>query len=108
LSSSPEYNDNNINAWFLNWTNYDLSLTKFLFAAASEASDSMHKTNEAKHWQQMLHQLPNYDVNETGLTVAAGQNLDESHRHLSPYMSIYPLALLDINKPMIKSLLKIL
>lgn len=99
LSSSPEYNDNNINAWFLDWTNYDLSLAKFLFTAAIEISDSMHKPDEAKHWQQVLHQLPNYDVNETGLTVAPNQNLDESHRHMSPYMSIYPLALLDINKP---------
>jgi len=99
LSSSPEYNDNNINAWFLDWTNYDLSLAKFLFAAASEVSDSIHKPDEAKHWLQILHQLPNYNINKTGLTVAPGQNLDESHRHMSPYMSIYPLALLDINKP---------
>lgn len=99
LSSSPEYNDNNINAWFLNWTNYDLSEVKFLFKAASEVSDSMHKTGEAKHWLQVLHQLPSYNVNETGLAVAPGQNLDESHRHMSPYMSIYPLALLDINDP---------
>jgi alpha-L-fucosidase 2 len=99
LSSSPEYNDNNINAWFLDWTNYDLSLAKFLFTAASEVSDSMHKDDEAKHWLEILHQLPNYDVNETGLTIAPGQNLDESHRHMSPYMSIYPLALLDINNP---------
>ena len=34
--------------------------------------------------------------NETGLTVAPGQNLETSHRHLSPYMAIYPLCLLDI------------
>ncbi|HEY6976037.1 MAG TPA: DUF5703 domain-containing protein, partial [Chitinophagaceae bacterium] len=38
LSSSPEYNDNNVNAWFLNWTNFDLSLAKFLFTAAIEVS----------------------------------------------------------------------
>ena len=99
LSSSPEYNDNDVSAWFLDWTNYDLSLVKFLFTAASEVSDSMHKPDEATHWLQILHQLPNYNVNETGLTIAPAQNLAESHRHMSPYMSIYPLALLDINKP---------
>ena len=38
-------------------------------------------------------------MNETGLAVAPGQNLNASHRHMSPYMAIYPLALLDINKP---------
>jgi alpha-L-fucosidase 2 len=98
LSSSPEYNDNNINAWFLTWTNYDLSLARFLFSTASEVASAAGKNDEAKHWQQILEQLPEYNVNETGLTVAQGQNLDESHRHMSPYMSIYPLALLDINK----------
>ncbi|MCQ9931306.1 hypothetical protein, partial [Staphylococcus aureus] len=36
LSSSPEYNDNSVNAWFKDWTNYDLSLARFLFSAASE------------------------------------------------------------------------
>ncbi|TKK65837.1 hypothetical protein FC093_18970 [Ilyomonas limi] len=105
LSSSPEYNDNNVNAWFLNWTNYDLSLAKFLFTAASEVAKASGKTDEAAHWQQVLQQLPDYDVNETGLTIAPGQNLDESHRHLSPYMAIYPLALLDINNPKHKTII---
>ena len=84
LSSSPEYNDNNINAWFLHWTNFDLSLTKFLFTAAVEVSNATGKNDEAKHWQQILNQLPAYEVNETGFTIAPGHNLDESHRHMSP------------------------
>jgi len=99
LSSSPEYNDNDINAWFLNWSNYDLSLSKFLFTAAIEVSDSAGKSEEAIHWKKILNELPDYNVNETGLTVAPHQNLDVSHRHMSPYMAIYPLALLDVNKP---------
>jgi len=98
LSSSPEYNDNRITAWFLNWTNFDLSLAKFLFTAAGETAKAMQKHTEAAHWQQVLMQLPAYDVNETGLTVAPGQNMQSSHRHHSPYMAIYPLALLDANK----------
>jgi len=106
LSSSPEYNDNNINAWFLTWTNYDLSLTKFLFTAAMEVSKAMNKPEEAQHWKQVLDELPAYNVNETGLIVAAGQDLDESHRHMSPYMAIYPLALLDINRPQDKVIIE--
>lgn len=99
LSSSPEYNNNDISAWFLNWSNFDLSLARFLFGAASEVSEAMGKKEEARHWSAILKQLPDYAVNETGLAVASGVNLDESHRHMSPYMAIYPLALLDYNKP---------
>jgi alpha-L-fucosidase 2 len=106
LSSSPEYNDNDTRAWFLNWTNYDLSLAKFLFSAASEVSNAAGKTTEAKHWSGILNQLPGYDVNETGLTVAPGQNMDFSHRHMSPYMSIFPLAILDINKESDKNIIE--
>jgi alpha-L-fucosidase 2 len=97
LSSSPEYHDNNINAWFTNWTNYDLSLAKFLFKTAKEVCDSANKKEEAKKWMKDLNELPGYAVNETGLAVAPGQNLDQSHRHMSPYMAIYPLALLNID-----------
>jgi len=41
--------------------------------------------------------FPDLDTNETGLTISTGQNLDISHRHMSPYMAIYPLGLLDID-----------
>lgn len=95
LSSSPEYHDNSIKAWYLNWTNYDLSLAHFLFKAAAEVSTAAGKPSEAQHWKKVLKQLPALDTNETGLTVAPGENLGSSHRHFSPYMAIYPLALLD-------------
>lgn len=99
LSSSPEYNDNKITAWFLDWTNFDLSLVKFLFTAAAETAKANNKTSEAAHWLQILKQLPDYATNETGFAIAPGMNLDDSHRHMSQYMAIYPLALLDANKP---------
>ena len=98
LSSSPEYNDNDISAWFLDWSNFDLSLAKFLFTAASEVAMAAKNTQEADHWQEIYKQLPGYEVNETGFTIAPGQNLNVSHRHMSQYMAIYPLALLDVNK----------
>lgn len=98
LSSSPEYNDNSIKAWFLEWTNFDLSLAKFLFKAAAEVSQANGKEEERKHWLTILSQLPEYEVNETGFTIAPGANLTSSHRHMSQYMAIYPLDLLDANK----------
>ncbi|OPB91228.1 glycosyl hydrolase family 95 catalytic domain-containing protein [Elizabethkingia ursingii] len=99
LSSSPEYNDNYVNAWFKDWTNYDLSLARFLFSAASEIAKASGKEDEAVHWKKILGELPDYNVNETGLTVAPGQSMESSHRHFSPYMAVYPLALLDVNQP---------
>lgn len=98
LSSSPEYNHNNLNAWFTDWTNFDLSLAKFTWKAAKEMALLQNKKDEAEKWTKALSQLPFYEVNETGFTVAPGQNLNESHRHFSQYMAIYPLALLDINR----------
>jgi alpha-L-fucosidase 2 len=41
--------------------------------------------------------LPTLDTNETGLTISPGYELKYSHRHLSPYMGVYPLQLLNID-----------
>jgi alpha-L-fucosidase 2 len=97
LSSSPEYHDNSINAWFHDFTNYDLALVKNFYKEGEEISKTIDdKTTE--RWIEKQKQLPELNVNETGLTVAPGTNLAESHRHLSPYMAIYPLRILDMNK----------
>jgi len=95
LSSSPEIFDNRIKAWFHQWTNYDLSLVKSFYkeyievckASAGKIPVGVEKENEL---------LPGLDINETGLTIAPGVDLFESHRHMSPYMAVYPLNLLDI------------
>jgi len=105
LSSSPEYNDNSINAWFTTWTNFDLSLANYLFTIAAKTSEALNKKQEAAHWLSLLLQLPDYEYNETGLTIAPGHNLEHSHRHMSQYMAIYPLALLDANKPADKKII---
>lgn len=100
LSSSPEYNDNSIKAWFLKTSNYDRAL---MFSIRSEYG-LLRKIN-TKHLilvpdsHDNITALSNYDFNATGLIVAPGQNLDESHRHHSPYMAIHPLGLLNIENP---------
>jgi alpha-L-fucosidase 2 len=95
LSSSPEIFDNRINAWFHQWTNYDLSLVKYFYEEYLEiikAATGKHRADI----EQEKNLLPDLDINETGLTIAPGFDFFESHRHLSPYMAIYPLSLLDI------------
>ena len=99
LSSSPEYNDNRPTAWFREWTNYDLALVKFCIEKTLEVSQEMGKSEEANKWKTVLSELPPLDVNETGLTIAPGQNLDASHRHIAQLMALHPLGLLNPNAP---------
>ena len=98
LSSSPEIYDNSPKAWFRTMTNYDLSLIKFVFKAASELANELNVVDEAKHWGHLESQLPDLDRDETGsLTFAKGFPYNESHRHFSHAMAIHPLGLIDIS-----------
>lgn len=96
LSSSAEIHDNSIKAWFKNWTNYDLALVTSFYNQYIEITKAATGHTPANILKEKS-LLPNLDINETGLTIAPGNNLDESHRHMSPYMAIYPLGLLNID-----------
>jgi len=94
LSSSPEYNNNNVKAWFKSFTNYDLSLIKNLYNEYIDVLDKATGRNPRDiFFDSQLY--PDFNINETGLTIAPGQNLDESHRHHAHLMAIYPLGLLS-------------
>lgn len=98
MSSSPEFRDNRMEAWFLDMSNYDLALCKFTFEKTTELATELNLTTEAKHWKAILNQLGKYDIDETGgLTVAKGFPLNESHRHFSHLMAFHPLGLLDFD-----------
>lgn len=97
-SSSPEIFDNSIHAWFKHMTNYDLSLMKSLFTSAAELADELKLTDEARHWEEVAHQLPDFDLdNEGALTFSKGFPYNASHRHFSHAMAIHPLGLIDWN-----------
>jgi len=100
MGSSPEFNDGNMKAWFLEPTNYDVALCKYLFKIASEMAQELGNLNEAKHWEIIRSQFPDFDVDaNSGLTVAPGYPYKESHRHFSHLMAIHPLGILNINDP---------
>jgi len=99
LSSSPEYHDNRITAWFLDFTNYDLALVKYAFLIAEKTARELGKEEEANQWLAESKSLPDFDQNETGLTIAPGQNLDESHRHIAQLMALYPLGIINPGSP---------
>ena len=97
-SASPEINDNRLEAWFPQITNYDLALTRFAFSAASEMADSLGLGEEAAHWKALAGELPDYALDEDGgLALAPGHPYSFSHRHFSHAMAIHPLGLLDIS-----------
>jgi len=106
ISSSPEYHDNSVRAWFYGFTNHDLALTHFAFQSAAEAAAACGKTQEAQHWLQCKAQLPALFTDDHGLLIAPGQALDASHRHHAHLISIYPLTLLNADQSADDALMK--
>jgi len=104
LGSSPEYHDNSITAWFSEFTNYDkglvLSLKPYI-----RALDEIIVPNHMRFdtWDNI--DSLKYSINETGLTIAQGQNLDESHRHHAHLMAIHPMGLLNPDDPKEKEII---
>lgn len=95
LSSSPEINDNRQSAWFLQNTNYDLSLMKFAFTAAIEMAEALQLRDEVAEWQQTLSEFGDYAVSPNNeLMVTASLPYNASHRHFSHIMAIHPLGLI--------------
>ena len=98
LSSSPEIFDNAPRAWLTPNTNYDLSLMRFLFAANAEMADAAGDHAAARGWQETLAHLDPLlvDAASSSLMVTEGIPFDQSHRHFSHSMAIYPLGTLNI------------
>ncbi|HEY9187245.1 MAG TPA: hypothetical protein VIR55_05015 [Ignavibacteria bacterium] len=97
ISSSPEINDNSINAWFSTTTNYDLALMKWLFIKASELAKELND-EKASYYEQVANQFPEFAYNDSGLLITKNYPLKESHRHFSHLMAIHPLGLLKWDK----------
>jgi len=97
LSSSPEINDNRIDAWFRETTNFDLALIRWLYGAASIMADELGLAEEGERWRKILGEWPDLALAEDDgrLLVAPGNPLKESHRHFSHLMAIHPLGLVD-------------
>ena len=97
LSSSPEINDNRVEAWFEETTNFDLALVRWLYGAAAAMADELGRAEDAARWRAVLSEWPELalDGDDGRLLVAPGYPLKESHRHFSHLMAIHPLGLVD-------------
>jgi alpha-L-fucosidase 2 len=95
LSSSPEINDNRLEAWFPTITNYDLALIRWTFEKTAELAVELGKDDEAQHWRDVLVEMPEFAIDEDSkkLLVAEDYPLAFSHRHFSHLMAIHPLGL---------------
>lgn len=96
LSSSPEFHNNSIKAWFKEMTNFDRALVRFAFNAAAELADELNLDSEAEHWRNLEKELPEYLLDDNGgLCIAKDEPYKSSHRHFSHLLAIHPLGLLD-------------
>jgi alpha-L-fucosidase 2 len=95
LSSSPEINDNRLEAWFPTITNYDLALIRWAFEKTAELAVEVGQPDEAQRWNQVLSEMPDLalDADSKKLLVARDYSLPFSHRHFSHLMAIHPLGL---------------
>ncbi|HUT45356.1 MAG TPA: glycoside hydrolase N-terminal domain-containing protein [Sedimentisphaerales bacterium] len=96
LSSSPEINDNRLEAWFSTITNYDLALIRWAFEKTAELADETDNGQQAKHWREVLAEMPDLalDKKSRKILVAKDYPLAASHRHFSHLMAIHPLGLI--------------
>ncbi len=97
LSSSPEINDNRLEAWFSETTNFDLALVRWLYTAAAELAGGLDKKGERDRYVKALADWPDLALSpdDGRLLIAPNYPLKESHRHFSHLMAIYPLGLVD-------------
>jgi hypothetical protein len=96
ISSSPEINNNNLNAWFLENTNYDLALMKFVFAKAEELAKELHLFSDAGHWKKIASGFGDYALSPRDeLMYSPSLPYTQSHRHFSNVMAIHPLGLIQ-------------
>jgi alpha-L-fucosidase 2 len=95
LSSTPEYNDNSIKAWFAEYTNYDAALVKNLYKQYLEILSKGTKRSFREIFADGQ-LMPELYTNETGITIAVNQDLEHSHRHQNHLHAIHPMGLLNI------------
>jgi len=96
LSSSPEINDNRLEAWFSTITNYDLALIRWTFEKTAELAVETGNGQQAEHWREVLAEMPDLalDAKSKKILVAKDYPLAASHRHFSHLMAIHPLGLI--------------
>jgi hypothetical protein len=82
-------------------TNYNLAILRWLIGALIEADAHTGAPADPRvaGWRRTLADLVDYPVDENGLRISSDQAFDESHRHYSHLLALYPLYQLDPDSP---------
>jgi alpha-L-fucosidase 2 len=98
LSSSPEIHNNYQEAWLTPNSNFDLALIRWIFGANAEMAEALGLEKDEGHWKDLLSKMdePAVEGEDGPLLVAPDEALQESHRHFSHLMDIYPLGIIHI------------
>jgi alpha-L-fucosidase 2 len=87
---------------------------KFAFRAAGELAQELGLRQDAEHWNQIENQFDEFSITESHeLMFAPTMPYNQSHRHFSHAMAIYPLGLIrwedgDTSKQIIRNTLQLL
>jgi hypothetical protein len=80
--------------------NIDLALLRWLCQTLIETATKYKKDPAlVTKWKSILKNLTPYPVNENGLMVSADTPFDQSHRHYSHLLMMYPLTLMNWENP---------
>lgn len=83
---SPEYSKG-----YAYDTNYDLSILRWGLSTLIELDNKLNKNDKLRaKWEEVLNNLIGYPVDKTGFMIAKNVPYEESHRHYSHLMMIYP------------------
>jgi hypothetical protein len=88
-------------------TNYDLSLLRWGLETLLALDQRMGgKATGAARWKDTLARLTPYPVGDSGYLIGRGQPLDQSHRHFSHLLMVYPLHLVTGQTPAERALIE--
>ncbi len=97
--TSPEYKSKDKNKLFKD-SNYNLALLKWLLNSMIQVSEKTNtRIQQIDSWKKTLNALPAFPVDENGLMIGIDQRVDQSHRHFSHLLALYPLYQLNPDLP---------
>ncbi|MBR4960523.1 MAG: glycoside hydrolase N-terminal domain-containing protein [Clostridia bacterium] len=104
LSSSPEIHDNAPSAYLQPNSNFDLALMRYLYSTLADYAKQLNDEPSIAHWEGILYRLDDIAMDNDHILLTAGEGLQESHRHFSHLMCLYPLHLINFDTPEHKSI----
>jgi alpha-L-fucosidase 2 len=108
IGYSPEYPGKSIGAaGETSDPNIDIALLRWGLQTLITSSNLLKvDLNKQPHWKEVLQNLIEYPVDEKGFRIGADQSFDQSHRHFSHLLMVYPLYLVNRDQPKNLGLIK--